>query len=107
EAEQGRRRAMNARKLEACLVPEVTLEVDEEHADAQLGDAPPDFAIGDGITREQRRSRRKRAVRARTISVKRMTKRELEIGRLLYPDVEDISRPGNREDCADGEAQWP
>ena len=39
-----------------------------------------------GITREQRRSRRKRDVRARTISVKRMTKRELEIGRLLYPE---------------------
>ncbi len=38
------------------------------------------------ITREQRRSRRKRAVRARTISVKRMTKRELELGRMLYPE---------------------
>src|SRR6185503_11346367 len=37
------------------------------------------------ITREQRRSRRKREIRARTISVKRMTKRELEIGRMLYP----------------------
>ena len=33
------------------------------------------------VTREQRRSRRKREVRARTISVKRMTKRELELGR--------------------------
>ena len=40
----------------------------------------------EGITREQRRSRRKREIRARTISVKRMTKRELEIGRLLYPE---------------------
>ena len=40
------------------------------------------------VTREQRRSRRKRDVRARTISVKRMTKRELELGRLLYPEVE-------------------
>jgi len=37
------------------------------------------------VTREQRRSRRKRAIRAKTISVKRMTKRELELGRLLYP----------------------
>ena len=35
------------------------------------------------VTREQRRSRRKREVRARTISVKRMTKRELELGRML------------------------
>jgi hypothetical protein len=40
------------------------------------------------ITREQRRSRRKREVRARTISVKRMTKRELEIGRMLYPETD-------------------
>src|SRR4051794_40786003 len=56
-----------------------------------------------GVTREQRRSRRKRDVRARTISVKRMTKRELEMGRMLYPDVEDIARPKMREDCGQGE----
>lgn len=54
-----------------------------------------------GITREQRRSRRKRAVRARTISVKRMTKRELEIGRLLYPEQEH-PRPSERGSCASG-----
>lgn len=55
----------------------------------------------DGITREQRRSRRKRAVRARTISVKRMTKRELEIGRLLYPE-DDYEKPAARRECAHG-----
>ena len=60
-----------------------------------------------GVTREQRRSRRKRDVRARTISVKRMTKRELEMGRMLYPDVEDIARPKMREDCAQGERPCP
>jgi hypothetical protein len=59
------------------------------------------------VTREQRRSRRKRDVRARTISVKRMTKRELELGRLLYPDVEGIERPVNREDCQGGERPCP
>ncbi len=47
------------------------------------------------ITREQRRSRRKRAVRARTISVKRMTKRELELGRMLYPET-DYFKPSSR-----------
>ncbi len=52
------------------------------------------------MTREQRRSRRKRAVRARTISIKRMTKRELELGRLLYPDVDEVERPESRLDCA-------
>ena len=58
------------------------------------------------VTREQRRSRRKRAVRARTISVKRMTKRELELGRLLYPD-EDIDRPRSRADCLEGARPCP
>src|SRR5689334_6540506 len=62
---------------------------------------------GEVITREQRRSRRKREVRARTISVKRMTKRELELGRLLYPDVEDVVRPRMREDCSNGERPCP
>jgi hypothetical protein len=58
-------------------------------------------------TREQRRSRRKRDVRARTISVKRMTKRELELGRMLYPDVDDVVKPTTREDCAQGARPCP
>ena len=58
------------------------------------------------ITREQRRSRRKRDVRARTISVKRMTKRELEIGRLLYPET-DYAKPRTREECFDGPRPCP
>ncbi len=53
------------------------------------------------ITREQRRSRRKREVRARTISVKRMTKRELEIGRMLYPET-DYAKPSTRAECGEG-----
>lgn len=59
------------------------------------------------VTREQRRSRRKREVRARTISVKRMTKRELELGRMLYPDVEDVVRPKTRAECLEGERPCP
>jgi hypothetical protein len=58
------------------------------------------------VTREQRRSRRKREVRARTISVKRMTKRELELGRLLYPEV-DVEKPQTRADCVNGERPCP
>ncbi len=58
------------------------------------------------ITREQRRSRRKRDVRARTISVKRMTKRELEIGRLLYPE-EELWKPRTRAECAEGPRPCP
>jgi hypothetical protein len=59
------------------------------------------------LTREQRRSRRKRAVRARTISIKRMTKRELELGRVLYPDVEGVERPTTREECVGGMRPCP
>ncbi len=58
------------------------------------------------ITREQRRSRRKRDVRARTISVKRMTKRELEIGRLLYPE-NDYEKPRTRAECLEGPRPCP
>jgi len=59
------------------------------------------------MTREQRRSRRKREVRARTISVKRMTKRELELGRLLYPDIEGVEKPRKRDECKGGERPCP
>jgi hypothetical protein len=59
------------------------------------------------VTREQRRSRRKRAIRARTISVKRMTKRELELGRLLYPESEENERPELRSDCVGGARPCP
>ncbi len=74
-------------------------------------EAPADGA-GDGeasLSREQRRSRRKREVRGKTISVKRMTKRELELGRLLYPDQPgaDYERPRTRADCKDGPRPCP
>ena len=78
---------------------EVSLETDGALALAPAPEHPP-------VTREQRRSRRKRDVRARTISVKRMTKRELELGRLLYPEVE-VDRPVTRADCANGERPCP
>ena len=58
-------------------------------------------------TREQRRSRRKRDVRARTISVKRMTKRELDLGRMLYPDLDDVAKPATREECGQGQRPCP
>lgn len=61
----------------------------------------------ENLTREQRRSRRKRAVRARTISVKRMTKREIELGRVLYPDVDGAERPRARVECLGSERPCP
>ncbi len=79
-------------------------ELLEGQTDGALALAPT--TANETVTREQRRSRRKRDVRARTISVKRMTKRELELGRLLYPEL-DIEKPKSREDCGNGERPCP
>lgn len=50
----------------------------------------------------ERSSTKRSRIRARTVSIKRLAKRELEIGRLLYPDV-DVQRPVTRADCLQGE----
>lgn len=68
-----------------------------------MASAPPTAEV---LTREQRRSRRKREIRGRTISVKRMTKRELEIGRMLYPE-NDYYKPKTRAECVDGPRPCP
>jgi hypothetical protein len=59
-----------------------------------------------GAARQRRRSRRKRAVRGRSICVKRLTKLEIEVGRLLFP-VEEFDRPATRADCVHGERPCP
>lgn len=88
--------------------PEATLAPTEGALALQTEPVDGDVADDDkGVTREQRRSRRKREVRARTISVKRMTKRELELGRLLYPDVDEVQKPRTRAECANGERPCP
>lgn len=74
--------------------------------DEQVRSDQLDESAEEMITREQRRSRRKRDVRARTISVKRMTKRELEIGRLLYPEA-DYWKPKTRAECKGGPRPCP
>jgi hypothetical protein len=93
---------MNENELESGIESqasaETALEVD--------GALALDTSLEPEITREQRRSRRKRDVRARTISVKRMTKRELEIGRLLFPET-DYWKPRTRAECAEGPRPCP
>lgn len=71
------------------------------------GASPP--AEPDAESRDQRRNRRKHAIRATTVSVKRMTKRELELGRVAYPPEEhaDIERPQTRADCEGGQRPCP
>ncbi len=91
------------------IVSEVIDEVNAGHegegtqTEGALALAPSDDLH---VTREQRRSRRKRDVRARTISVKRMTKRELELGRMLYPESE-VEKPKTRAECIGGERPCP
>lgn len=58
------------------------------------------------LTREQRRSRRKRSVRARTICVKRLSRRELELGRGNLSES-DVDRPKTRAECIDGPRPCP
>src|SRR4051812_7514944 len=66
-----------------------------------LDDADPD---GEGDERGRRR-RRARA-RARTISIRRLSKTELNLGRMMYPE-EEYWRPQMRSECADMERPCP
>ncbi|MBK7400165.1 MAG: hypothetical protein IPJ34_28905 [Myxococcales bacterium] len=75
--------------------------------DGALALAPAELDGEPELTREQRRSRRKRDVRARTISVKRLSKAELERGRLLYPEDTATARPRTRAECLEGERPCP
>jgi hypothetical protein len=95
---------MQSTKLQAAEV-ELALETATEPAAHPIGEGETGLEE-EHITREQRRSRRKRDVRARTISVKRMTKRELEIGRLLYPET-GYYKPRTRAECVDGPRPCP
>lgn len=81
-------------------------EIDPLAVDGALAKKADVQTADSAVTREQRRSRRKRAVRARTISVKRMTKRELELGRLLYPET-DYYKPKSRTECLGTERPCP
>ena len=73
---------MVADTSEAVSVNDMDMDIDEE---SESGSQPG----------------RKSRVRGRTISIKRLSKRELERGRLLYPDL-DVPRPESRADCVQG-----
>jgi hypothetical protein len=62
---------------------------------------------GEGLTREQRRSRRKRAVRARTISVKRLSKKDLARSREPIDSALFTDRPQARSKCVAGPRPCP
>lgn len=56
--------------------------------------------------RPNKRKRRSRE-RARTISIRRLSKAELNRGRELYPEAEDTWRPKTRGECVDMERPCP
>ena len=58
------------------------------------------------VSRRSPASRRQRPVRAQTIPIKKMTKEQLRIGRLLYPPTE-YQKPRTRVECKDGERPCP
>jgi hypothetical protein len=62
--------------------------------------------IGQKGGRRARNTRRKRPVRARTIPIKKMTREQMRIGRLLYPET-DFDRPKSRLDCVSNERPCP
>jgi hypothetical protein len=66
------------------------------------GDGDQEFDEPDEFGRRRRRSR----ARARTISIRRLSKAELNRGRALYPE-EQYWRPTNRGECADMERPCP
>jgi len=59
----------------------------------------------DELDESGRRRRRSRA-RARTISIRRLSKTELNLGRVMYPE-EQYWRPESRGECADMERPCP
>lgn len=67
--------------------------------------AMPEETEGTPKRRRSRRKRRSRA-RARTISIRRLSKAELNRGRLLYPET-DYWKPTTREECKDMERPCP
>ena len=77
----------------------------EPQVDGESGlddDADIDGEDGEHTGRRRRRSR----TRARTISIRRLSKAELNRGRMLYPE-EDYWRPTTRAECVDMERPCP
>lgn len=67
---------------------------------------PPPNRLPPEQRRMATRSRRKREVRASTISIRNMTKTELAIGRALYPEP-SVPMPVSRGDCMSGPRPCP
>lgn len=60
-----------------------------------------------GLTREQKRSRRARAVRAKTEHMGRTSKVRLKVLQTLYPEDTSVLRPRTRGECENGVRPCP
>ncbi|MEY4509038.1 MAG: hypothetical protein RLZZ450_1160 [Pseudomonadota bacterium] len=83
---------------------------DEPRVPGALGTPSDDVDGADGdldddVDGRGKRRRRSRA-RARTISIRRLSKTELNLGRMMYPE-EQYWRPETRGECADMERPCP
>ena len=58
------------------------------------------------VEKQTQTTRRQRPVRAQTIPIKKMTKEQLRLGRMLYPIV-DHNRPRTRAECHNTERPCP
>jgi hypothetical protein len=83
-----------------------TPAIDGSLAIALLEDAFEEDEDDDGLEDDQGRRRRRSRARARTISIRRLSKTELNLGRMMYPE-EQYWRPQSRGDCAEMERPCP
>lgn len=60
----------------------------------------------ESVQQEQRSTRRKRPIRARTIPIKKITKEQIRVGRMLYPET-DHEKPQVRSHCEGSERPCP
>jgi hypothetical protein len=75
------------------------------HAMGMPTDDGVESDLDDDVDGRGKRRRRSRA-RARTISIRRLSKTELNLGRMMYPE-EQYWRPETRGECADMERPCP
>jgi hypothetical protein len=73
---------------------------------ALLNDGFEEEEEGEGDDDEPGRRRRRSRARARTISIRRLSKTELNLGRMMYPE-EQYWRPQTRGECAEMERPCP
>jgi hypothetical protein len=75
------------------------------HAMGMPADEGAESDLDDDVDGRGKRRRRSRA-RARTISIRRLSKTELNLGRMMYPE-EQYWRPETRGECVDMERPCP